>query len=134
MRRDFEGMWQNVENSVPGRRQDGNNNGFPAIPDGARPQGGGFGGIGRGGMGGGSLVYTDNNISSYSAVLDNAVFNNNSDRDKQRVITALENLNAGTDLEKYIDVDATLRYFAAHTVMVNLDSYTFQHGAELLSL
>jgi spore coat protein CotH len=124
MRGDFEGMWQNVENSVPGRRQDGNNNGFPAIPDGARPQGGGFGGIGRGGMGGGSLVYTDNNISSYSAVLDNAVFNNNSDRDKQRVITALENLNAGTDLEKYIDVDATLRYFAAHTVMVNLDSYT----------
>ena len=140
MRGDFEGMWQNVENSFPGRRQDGNNNGFPAIPDGnrqqgggntefpniqsgERPQGGGFGGMGRGGMGGGSLVYTDNNISSYSAVLDNAVFNNNSDRDKQRVITALENLNVGTDLEKYIDVDATLRYFAAHTVMVNLDSY-----------
>lgn len=136
MRGDFEDMRQNVENSFPGRRQDVNNTELPAVPDGTskqvngnievptvqgeeRPQGGGLGS-----MGGGSLVYTDNNISSYSSIFDNAVFNNNSDSDKQRVITALENMNAGTDLEKYIDVDATLRYFAAHTVMVNLDSYT----------
>lgn len=139
MRGDLEDMGQNGENTFPDRRQGGNNTGLPAMLDGTRqqgdgntefpnvqigerPQGGGFGGMGS--LGGGSLVYTDNNISSYSSILNNAVFNNNSDKDKQRVITALENLNAGTDLEKYIDVDATLRYFAAHTVMVNLDSYT----------
>ncbi|MCL2124584.1 MAG: CotH kinase family protein [Oscillospiraceae bacterium] len=47
-----------------------------------------------------------------------------SDKDKQRVITALEHLSTGTDLEQYFDVDEILRYFAAHTVVVNLDSYT----------
>lgn len=81
----------------------------------------------RGGMGdkgGGSLVYTDDNISSYSSIFDNAVFKKNSDKDKERVITALKNLNEGNDLEKYIDVDKTLRYLAAHTVLVNLDSYS----------
>jgi hypothetical protein len=81
--------------------------------------GGGFGGRG----GGGSLQYTDDSISSYSAIFDNAEFNP-TDKDKQRVITAIENLNNGTDLEKYFDVDQILRYFAAHTVVVNADSYT----------
>ncbi|PKM58307.1 MAG: spore coat protein CotH [Firmicutes bacterium HGW-Firmicutes-3] len=129
MHGDFEDMRQNVENSFPSRRQDVNNTELPAVPDGTSQQVDGSTEIptvpgGERPQGGGSLVYTDNNISSYSSIFDNAVFNNNSDSDKQRVITALENMNAGTDLEKYIDVDATLRYFAAHTVMVNLDSYT----------
>ena len=72
---------------------------------------------------GGSLVYTDDDIGSYSAIFDNAIFSNIVDRDKKRVITALKNLQTGTDLERYVDVDATLRYFAAHTTVVNLDSY-----------
>jgi spore coat protein CotH len=106
--------------------------GFPGMPNGEQPEGnegfgnrgGGFGGGMFGGRGGGgSLQYTDGEISSYSAIFDNAVFNP-SDKDKQRVITALENLNNGTDLEKYFDVDQILRYFAAHTVVVNADSYT----------
>lgn len=79
---------------------------------------------GMGGRGGGSLLYTDDNISSYSAIFDNAVFGKNSDKDKQRVITALKNLNKGENLEKYFNVDKILRYFAAHTVVVNLDSYS----------
>ncbi|MDR1704082.1 MAG: CotH kinase family protein [Clostridiales bacterium] len=81
----------------------------------------GFGGFG--GSGGGSLLYTDGEISSYSSIFDNAVFGGNSDKDKQRVITAIKNLNEGTDLEEYFDVDQILRYFAAHTFVVNLDSY-----------
>jgi len=122
-REDFEGDWQDIANSFPGGRQRGD------------------GGMG-GGRGGGSLQYTDDEIGSYSAIFDNAV-GKASDKDKQRVITALENLNAGTDLEKYIDVDATLRYFAAHTVVVNLDSYTsnmaqnyyiYEHGGKLTIL
>ena len=108
MRGNFEDAWQDIENAMPNRQQGG-----------GRGMGGGFGG-----NGGGSLVYTDDNTSSYSAIFDNAVFSSSSDKDKQQVIAALKNLNAGTDLEKYFDVDKTLRYLAAHTVVVNLDSYS----------
>jgi len=142
-RGDFEDMWQDVENDMPQRRQrtempdfGGRNTesggfsfggSFPAGNESERQQGGGgFGGMGRSSMGGGSLVYTDDNPDSYSSIFNNSVKNPDkiTDKDKEKVITALENLNAGTDLEKYIDVDAALRYFAAHTVMVNTDSYT----------
>lgn len=137
-RGDFEGMWQDMENNMPQQRQrtatpdsgeqGADNGGFAFggnIPQGGeRPQNGGFSGMGS--MGGGSLVYTDDNPDSYSSIFSNSVKNSDkiSDKDKEKVITALKNLNDGTNLEKYIDVDATLRYFAAHTVMVNNDSYT----------
>lgn len=81
---------------------------------------GGFSGSG----GGGDLVYTDDSVSSYPNILNNAEFKKNSDTDKQRVITAIKNLNEGTNLEKYFNVDEILRYLAAHTVLVNLDSYS----------
>jgi len=84
---------------------------------------GGMGMLG-GNSGGGSLIYIDDKIENYSSIFDNSVFSSNSDKDKQRVIKAIKNLNDGTDLEKYFDVDEILRYFAAHTVVVNLDSYT----------
>lgn len=74
--------------------------------------------------GGGDLVYVDDEISSYSSIFDNAEFKSNSDQDKQRVITAIKNLNEGTNLEEYFNVDEILRYLAAHTVVVNLDSYS----------
>ncbi len=80
-------------------------------------------GIG-GGRGGGDLVYRDDQISSYSSIFDNAEFKKNSDQDKERVITAIKKLNEGTKLEDYFDVDEILRYLAAHTVLVNLDSYS----------
>jgi len=88
---------------------------------------GGMGGFpmgGIGGRGGGDLVYVDDNISSYGSIFNNAQSQKNSDKDKQRVITAIKNLNEGTNLEQYFDVDEILRYLAAHTVVVNLDSYT----------
>jgi len=71
---------------------------------------------------GGSLIYTDDNIKRYSAIFDNAIFNASAS-DNQRVLAALKNLNTGTDLETFFDVDAILRYLAAHTVVVNIDSY-----------
>jgi len=111
-RGNFEDMWQDIANGFPGQ-QGGQRN---------RPPGS-MAGFGNGQSGGGSLIYTDDNISSYGAIFNNAVFGNNSDKDKQRVINALKNLSAGTDLEQYFDVDEILRYFAAHTVVVNLDSY-----------
>lgn len=93
--------------------------------------------LGGNGMGGGfggssssaSLQYIDDDIDSYSTIFDAAVFDTK-DSDYERVITAIKNLNEGNDLEKYVDVDAVLRYIAANTVLVNLDSYfsSMQHN------
>ena len=97
-------------------------NGFPK----GFGKGGGMGFMG--GMGastnGGSLVYTDDEISSYSAIFENAVGKAPAEEDCQRVITALKALNEGTDIEKYFDADEILRYLAVHTFVVNLDSYS----------
>lgn len=82
----------------------------------------GFGGGLRGGSGGSTLKYTDDEISSYSDIFENDVFKT-TDKDYARVINALKKLNEGEDLESVVDVEATLKYFAAHTVIVNLDSY-----------
>lgn len=86
----------------------------------------GPGGFGRAGDGV-SLVYTDDNLSSYSAIFDNAETKTD-ETDHQRVVEAIKNLNSGTELEKYVDVDAVLRYLAAHTAVVNLDSYSGSMG------
>ncbi len=81
----------------------------------------GFVGMG-GGSRGGTLEYTDDELSSYPAIFENAS-GSVSNSDQRKVVAALKNLSTGTDLERYFDVDAILRYFAAHTVVVNLDSY-----------
>ena len=72
---------------------------------------------------GGSLVYTDDNVSSYSSIFDNTVLKTTGEDDYKRVIEALKALSEGKDLEKYFDVDEILRYLAVHTTVVNLDSY-----------
>ncbi|MEF2795908.1 MAG: CotH kinase family protein [Hydrogeniiclostridium sp.] len=87
---------------------------------------------GRGGGMGGSgsdLVYTDDDEDSYAAIFDNSVFDSTS-ADHQRVIEALRALSEGENLEEYINVDEVLRYIAANTVLVNLDSYfgTMEHN------
>lgn len=87
----------------------------------------GFPGGMNGAQNGVSLVYSDDAISSYSAIFDNAE-TKTTEEDHQRVITALKHLNDGTDLDTYVDVDAVLKYFAAHNVVVNMDSYTSTMG------
>ncbi len=85
---------------------------------------GNFGGRGwPGGRGGGSLEYTDDNIESYSSIFNNVV-GKGKESDYRRVIKALKALSEGKELEKYFDVDKILRYLAAHTFVVNLDSYS----------
>jgi hypothetical protein len=75
------------------------------------------------GNSGGSLLYTDDNPSSYSSIFDNAI-GSVSEKDKLQVIAALKALSSGENLADYFDIDAILRYFAAHTIVVNLDSYS----------
>ncbi|MGF6352751.1 spore coat protein CotH [Paenibacillus sp. 4624] len=99
----------------------------PARGRGEGGRGPGGGGGMNGGTNGVSLVYTDDKVSSYSAIFDHAK-TKTTEEDEQRVIEALKNLNVGTNLEQYVDVDAVLKYFAAHNVVVNMDSYTSNMG------
>lgn len=85
------------------------------------PNFGGFGG--RGARGGADLKYTDDSPSSYSTIKDGAVFDTTKDSDFKKVIEMIKNLNKGTNLEKYLDVHEILRFWAANTFLVNLDSY-----------
>lgn len=130
------GMGAKVENNVgSGAPPDMSNNGGGGTPpnmnnNGEEQQGNedkedmANNGPAMGGMssGGTDLVYVDNDSDSYSGIFDNAIFDSN-ETDYQRVIEAIKNINEGTDLEKYINIDSVLRYFAVETTLVNLDSY-----------
>ncbi len=82
--------------------------------------GGGFGGFGNGAT---SLIYSDDNPDSYSAIFDNAVFET-SKADKTRLIQSLKQLNEGENIDKIVDTDEVIRYFAVHNFVLNSDSYT----------
>ncbi|MCI8360655.1 MAG: hypothetical protein HFE86_04880 [Clostridiales bacterium] len=114
---------------TPGARSDGGAPDLPEAPAFGGGQGGLDGGMPGGGMpdgfgsgGGSDLVYTDDDPESYSDIFDGAVFDPDQS-DYQRVVTALQKLSAGEELEACVDVDEALRYFAVNTLLVNLDSY-----------
>ena len=104
--------------SEGGQDQIGNESMIPPNFEGMPQGNGGFGGNG----GGSDLVYSDDQVESYSSIFESTVFKTTSE-DEERVITALKNLNDGTDLEQYVNVESVLKYFAANTFVVNLDSY-----------
>lgn len=107
------------ENNNPQANETFKDNGFR----GGIMGGGMMGGGGIGSSNGGNLVYTDDNKDSYSDIFDNAVFKTTTDSDEDKVIEMIKNLNEGTNLEEYLNVDEILRYFAVNTFLVNLDSY-----------
>lgn len=84
--------------------------------------GGGFP-AGMGSVGGGSLEYTDDQTGSYTSIFDNAV-GKVSEEEMGRVIDAIRALNTGESLEAYWDTQEVLKYLAAHTAVVNMDSYS----------
>lgn len=71
--------------------------------------------------GGADLNYSDDNLESYETIWDGEK-QKSSDKDKQRVVTAIEKINKGEDLEEYLDVDNILKYMAVHEFVVNEDS------------
>ncbi len=71
--------------------------------------------------GGADLNYTDDDVDSYSTIWDGAD-GKVTDSDKERVVNAIKNINEGTDLETYLDVNNILKYMAVHEFVVNLDS------------
>ena len=133
------------ENGMPGG-PDGPG-GKPGGPDGPGGKPGGPGGMPEGIQGGGpggtpggmpenakktgtGLVYKDDSLSSYSGIFDETVFKTTDDADKQRLIAMMKALSTGENIAAHVDVEEVLRYFAANTFLVNLDSYagSFKHN------
>ena len=85
------------------------------------------GGMIEGGMGGNSngadLVWNGDDVSNYSAIFDNSIFKTTDSDDYTKILDMIEHLDNMEDIESYLDVDEVLRYFAANTFLVNLDSY-----------
>ena len=83
----------------------------------------------QGGPGGGmgsddvSLIYSDDEYSSYSNIFDNAK-TDITDADKDRLIASLKSLNENSDIEDVVNVDVVIRYFVVHNFVCNFDSYT----------
>ncbi len=74
-----------------------------------------------GGGNGANLNYTDDDLDSYSDIWEGEVTGTGS-KDHRKVVKALKNIDAGTELETYLDVDNILKYMAVHVFCVNLDS------------
>lgn len=74
-----------------------------------------------GSLNGCDLVYNGDDLDSYSAIWDGAVFDTDN-KDHKRVVEALQKINEG-DLEDALDVDMMLRYTAVNSMIVNYDSY-----------
>lgn len=94
----------------------------PSKPDG---EPGGNGG-GMGGVNGNddvSLIYSDDEYSSYQNIFDNAK-TDISDSDKDRLIASLKKLNSSEDIADVVDVEEVIRYFVVHNFVCNFDSYT----------
>ena len=81
--------------------------------------GGGFGETAKGA----DLAYSDDEITSYSDIFDNAETKVD-EEDEQRVIAALKALSENKNLDEYLYTDEIIRYFAAHNCVLNYDSYT----------
>ena len=94
----------------------------PSKPDG---EPGGNGG-GMGGVNGSddvSLIYSDDEYSSYQNIFDNAK-TDISDSDKDRLIASLKKLNSNENIADVVDVEEVIRYFVVHNFVCNFDSYT----------
>ncbi len=69
-----------------------------------------------------ALLYTGEEFENYDNIFRNAKAQA-SRVDKRRLIEALRILSTGENLERAVDVDEALRYFAVQAFVVNLDSY-----------
>lgn len=72
---------------------------------------------------GSDLVWDGDDISNYSDIFNNAIFKTTTEEDYKKILDMIEHLDTLTDIEKYLNVDEVLKYFAVNTFLVNLDSY-----------
>ncbi|MDD2587112.1 MAG: CotH kinase family protein [Syntrophomonadaceae bacterium] len=71
---------------------------------------------------GSDLKWAGGSASNYSGIKNMAAYDV-TDSDFKKIISMIEHLDNGTELEKYLDVDSILRYLAVNTFLVNFDSY-----------
>ncbi|RKI37576.1 spore coat protein CotH [bacterium D16-51] len=104
----------------------------PEMPDGGMPDGDMGGGKGqkdgqKGGRMKGSddvtLVYSDDEISSYQNIFDNAK-TDVTEKDKKRLIASLKQMNEKENIEEVVNIEEVIRYFVVHNFVCNFDSYT----------
>jgi uncharacterized protein with FMN-binding domain len=69
-----------------------------------------------------ALIYDGDDFASYDNIFRNAQVRVG-DGDKRRLIRALEILSTGENLERAVNVDQVIRYFAVQAFVVNIDSY-----------
>ena len=69
------------------------------------------------------LAYLGESLYAYEDIWRNASFNIGVS-DKERVVNALHQLEAGENPESVVDLDALARYFAVNTFALNTDCYT----------
>ncbi len=82
----------------------GSNNGFLFKPDGT----------------GSDLKYISDDMTDYTGI---GLKTNKDNINQSKFVEMLDAINNGGDIEKYLDIDEMLRYFAVNTALVNLDSY-----------
>lgn len=70
-----------------------------------------------------SLIYSDDEYSSYENIFGNAK-TEVSDSDKDRLISSLQKLNSNEDISSVVDIDEVMKYFVVHNFVCNFDSYT----------
>ena len=105
-----------TQSMTSGQTQHGNP---PSKPDGEPGEKGG----GMNGSDDVSLIYSDDEYSSYQNIFDNAK-TDISDSDKDRLIASLKKLNNNEDISSAVDVEEVIRYFVVHNFVCNFDSYT----------
>lgn len=106
-----------VDREPPGERGENPGGEFPDTGNQKPPDMGKM----PGGGNGANLNYTDDDLDSYSDIWEGEVTDTGT-KDRRKVVTALKNIDAGTELETYLDVDNILKYMAVHIFCVNLDS------------
>ena len=79
---------------------------------------------------GADLLYTEEDPSNYRDILDNAKTKAKPE-DDQAVVSAIRALSLGEAVDVWFDMDAIIRFFAAHNYLLNYDSYT---GSQLSNL
>lgn len=106
----------NGQQTPDGQQMPGDGNGFENVFE---------AGFMDGSMGSGdtSLIYSDDEYSSYQNIFDNAK-TDVSDADKNRLIASLKQMNEQENIEEVVDVDGVIRYFVVHNFVCNFDSYT----------
>ena len=109
-----------TQSATSGQTQKGNP---PSKPDGEPGEKGGGMGGGMNGSDDVSLIYSDDEYSSYQNIFDNAK-TDISDSDKDRLIASLKKLNNNEDISSAVDVEEVIRYFVVHNFVCNFDSYT----------